>query len=264
MAGDDPNNDRNAFIIAEKKAIYAVILIILVLVAYVIIDNIQSPSLPIPQTAPMKAEIRGESESTTREVPVGFFVGGRITQMFVSEHAQVKQGDVLASIDRAPFVEALASARAKRQIAIVAYNQPIHLSTNAFNAIEASRSAVETAQYAYNNAHDDLEKHRNRLVAGQLDNVYNDDVQNEYDAKLNLEKTHRVLARQEYIAAHDPDRDADQSAMRATQEDISIAESNLVDTQLLAPTNGVIVSRLSEIGDTVFSGKAIYILSVAK
>jgi len=258
MADNDPNNDENTFIFAGKRMVFAGMLIVLGLLVYIMVKDIQK--LPHGNTS----RVASAPANAAREVAVGFRVSGRINQMFFAEHAEVKQGDILASLDKVPFEEALAAAKAQLQVAQAEYNKSSHLPTSNFNAIEAARATVETAQHTYDTAHAELEKRRSIMVAGQMDNVYDDDVQNERDAELNLERTRRELAQQEDAAGNRPDRAANQAAVQAAQANVVIAETNLADTQLLAPAAGIIASRSGEIGATMPAGATVYTLSVPK
>ncbi len=281
MADNDPNDNRNTILFAGKEAIIVGTLIVLGLAAYFMVsvirdlppdDPSQQAALKAPQDVPQKQEppVQGPPQpastpvSDTEEVTVGFRVSGRITQMFFAERAEVKQGDVLASLDKAPFEAVLASARSQLQAAQTAYNNSPHLSTRSFNIIEAERANVETAQHTYDAAHTELEKRRALLVPGELDNVYNNNVQSEHDAKLNLERAQRKLAQQKNVIHNSMDRDDDKVALKLAQNNVADAEANLADTQLSAPASGIIASRVSEIGATVTVGAAVYTLSVPK
>jgi len=266
MAGNAPNNERDPFIVAEKKVMFAAIIIVLLLMAYIMVASIQEMPASVPsQQLVLKTPASSETKKpadTAQEIAVKFLVSGRITQMFFVEHAQVKKGDILASLDRTPFEEALASARAQLQLVTAEYNKPTIIPTTAYNAIETARAAVEKAKYNYDITHAELEKRGKLLVAGETDNVYDDDVQNERDAELNLESKRRELARQQEIAANNPGQYVDKSAIQAAQMNVVIAETNLNDTQLLAPADGIIASRVSEIGATITTDSTIYILSI--
>jgi len=277
MAGNTPHDDQDEFIFASKRAIFVGVLIILVLLIYIMVENIEnlppdkpSQSALLPQNVPVKQEVvhqvtpqpASPPARDTQEVDVGFRVSGRIAEMFFAEHAEVKQGDILASLDQTPFEEALASAMAQLRAAQANYTS--HLPTSSFNAIESARADVETAQHTYDVAHAELEKRGGLLIAGQLDNVYNDDVQDEHDTKLNLERIRRESVQQQNIAANNPDRDDDKAAIQIARNNVASAEANLADTQLLAPAAGIIVSRVSEVGATVPAGAAVYTLSVPR
>ena len=47
-----------------------------------------------------------------RQVDLGFRVSGRLQKMFFEEGDEVKQGDVLAVLDKAPYEADLAAAKA--------------------------------------------------------------------------------------------------------------------------------------------------------
>ena len=274
MSNNEPN-DQDEFVVICKRVIYAGVLIILGLVATFIVEDIEhlpsdhpSQSVSPSQNTPIKQETAHQNTpqpanapvSDTKEITIGFRVGGQITKMFFAELAEVKQGDILASLDKTPFEDAVKSAMAQLQTAKVNYIN--HLPTNSFNAIETAQTDVETAQHIYDVSYAELEKRGRMLIAGELDNVYNDDVQDEHDTKLNLEKMRRGLVQQKNTAANNPDRDDDKAAIQTAKNNLSNAEDNLTNTQLLAPSAGIIASRVSKVGDNVAAHAPVYILSV--
>jgi len=282
MADNNPKGDDNKFFLAEKEAVLIAVFIVLGLLIFILVSYIQN--LPIyipvqraalenPQNMPVRQDapppVASPSAINPQGVAVGFLVSGRITQMFFVEHAEVKQGDLLALLDKAPFENMQAAAEAQLQATQVDYNNSSRLPAANFNIIEAAKATVESAQHTYDNASAELEKRRSFMVAGEKDNVYDDDVQNVHDAELNLEKAHRELMQQEEIAAakqqeliaNNTDLGEKKSAMQAAQNNIAIAETNLAATQLRAPADGIIVSRDSDIGATVSAGTAVYTLS---
>jgi HlyD family secretion protein len=261
-----PDDDKNTFIPAAIKTVFALLFIISVLLAYVMIAYMHSPSdndlqQASPRISQNPQEAPSQATSNEREIAVAFLVSGRIAQMFFAEHDRVKQGDILAALDKAPFEEALTEASAQLRAATDAYTKPIHFPVDVFNAIEAARANVENAQYAYDAAHRELQKRRRLVIAGQTDNVYDDDVQNERDALLNLEKTRRELSEQENVALDNSDRDIYKTAMETAQSNVGIAETNLAATQLVAPADGIIIKRVGDIGDTVSADTMVYTLS---
>jgi len=275
MTENNSHNDQDEFIFTGKRAIFVGVLIVLGLAIVIMVGDIEnlpsdkpSQSASLPQNATVKQEVVHQvipqpasvPVRDTQEVDVGFRVSGHIAEMFFAEHAEVKQGDILASLDQAPFEEALASAMAQLRTAQANYTS--HLPTSSFNAIESARADIETAQHTYDVAHAELEKRGGLLIAGQLDNVYDDDVQNEHDSKLHLERIRRESVQQQNIAANNPDRDDDKAAIQIARNNVASAEANLADTQLRAPAAGIIASRVSEVGATVPVGAAVYTLSV--
>jgi len=256
MADDNNNDDEeDKFSFAGKRAVFAVMLIVLGVLGYLMARNIED--LPPHSSQPLAFS----SGSAPREIDAGFPVGGRIAQMFFAEGAKVKPGDILATLDKKPFEQALAAAKAQLAVASADYNKSTHIPTSNFNAIEEARANVETAQHVFDTAHDELEKRRSIMVAGQLDNVYADDVQNERDAELELERTRRKLAQEEDAAGNQMDRDQYKAAMQAAQVNVETAETNLAGTQLAAPFAGTIIRRASEVGAMVAVGAAVYRLS---
>jgi HlyD family secretion protein len=247
-----------------KKLFFVGMLVALGLLIYLMTREIETlpPTHPPQHAALQYAPQDHPPASHARQITLGFPVAGRIEQMFFAEQASVKKGDVLASLDKKSFEEALANAKAQLQLAQADYNNSIHIPTSNFNAIEAARADVETAQHAYDEAHAELEKRRSILVAGELDNVYTDDVQDERDTKLDLQRARRKLAQEEDAAGNMRSRDEYKAAVQAAQANVNSAESDLAATQLIAPAAGIVISRSAEPGATVQANAPVYVLSV--
>lgn len=252
----DDNSDNN-----RTRLIVTGTLILLAALVYLMVKDIRSLKPAAPPPLPPHASQTAPAAAVSHEIALGFRVSGRIDRMLAAEHAQVKQGELLATLDRAPFEQALAYAKAQLDMAQAQYRQSTHIPNETFHAIEAARANVETAQHTYDVAAAELEKHR-ALVIGQTDNVYNDDVQNEHDAELNLQRMRRELAQLESEAGS-ANAEADKAAIEAARAGVAIAETNLADTQLLAPALGTIASRVSEPGADVQAGATVYTLSAS-
>jgi len=273
MAGNRPDNDDDKFLFASKGVIVTGGLIIAGLLFY-----IGSRDISETESASGGNKLQGvvapafvEQQPLTppaaneaQKLDLGFTVGGTIAQMFFSEHDRVKAGDILASLDKAPFEKELESARARLQAAIDDYNQPTHLTAESFNAIEAARTRVEEAQYAYDTARKSVEKRRKLVVPGQEDNVYNNELQNEQDTKLLLEKRQRELAWQQNEAVYKSDRNAYKAAVEIARNHVARAEADLLHADLAAPVSGIVTSRAGSVGDKVAVGAPVYNVAVSK
>jgi len=269
MADNEPDKGKKT---TAQTLIFAAILLILSLQLYIITKPNPQPGIShgletkiapaLPASPPHTAETHNAPAGDTEELPVGFTVGGRVTQMLFAEGASVRQGDILATLDKEPFEKALAGAKARLQEAQDQGSNLDNLPNPNFAAIEEARAQVEAAQHIYDVAHEELVKRRGLLVSGQLDNVYDNDVQNEHDAALDLQRAERKLIHEKKIGRQALEESGYAAAIRIARNHVSDAESDLADTELLAPGPGVILSRNAEIGDNVAPGATVYVLSV--
>lgn len=144
-------------------------------------------------------------------VQVGAQVTGRIAEILVDFNAPVKKGQLIARIDAQTFEAALAEARAN------------------LSAAEANRDrAVAKAEQA-----DKQQERLKELVDKELVS------QSEYDAA----RSAAISARAEVAAA--------KSAIEQTRAAVERAQTNLGYTRILAPIDGVVLSRAIDVGQTV-------------
>src|SRR5437868_5939883 len=142
MTDNDPQNDpaieQEKILFAGKTAVIAGILIVLALLTYILIAQIQDtppdnsvPHATLPLNIPAEPSLAPPVASTpvndVREVEVAFRVSGTLTQMFFAERAKVEQGDLLAALDKEPFEAALSYAKVQLKVAQEQYNQPPHI-----------------------------------------------------------------------------------------------------------------------------------------
>jgi multidrug efflux pump subunit AcrA (membrane-fusion protein) len=264
----------------NRRAALAVVLVALAGLGYAAFkemrglppDHAQRVSLEIPgkdapvrQTGWLQGMLEEPAAPARRELAVGFRITGNIAEMLLAEGAAFKKGDVLATLDKAPFEEALLSARAKLQLALAEYNKSTHLPPSIFHSIEAARANLETAEYAHDTAQAELERRRGTFTAGYaryVDNVYDNTAQNERDARLDMERKRRELAYLQDSAVNNMNLDAARAGLQAAYADVTLAETQLTDTRLLAPADGVIARRASEVGVNVPAGAPVYVLSI--
>lgn len=261
---NDPNNEENRFFSGNRFGLF-LLLCLTGLIVYLMADNIkglwqeekmqpqvvmtESPAAPTPATA-------------QREINVGFLIPGRITHMYFNEGDSVKKSDVLATLDKTQLEYDLALAKAKRDEARASYDKASRVSSGDFKAIEAARANVETAEHAYDSAAKQLEKRRSMQRAGETDHVYENNVQEERDARLDLERARRELAHVQSQAGNMYDRDEARAALNTADLNVLAAERNLANAQLTAPADGTIGKRVSEAGATVAAGDTVYTIFI--
>ncbi len=198
----------------------------------------------------------------TQDIPAAFHVGGRISQLFFAEHAQVRKGDILAKLDTAPFEKSITSARARLQAATAQDMQSSTAPNPNFTAIETARANLDADQRTLDLARDDLEKRKAQQVSGRVDNIYLDDVQNAHDAEVMVERRKRELAQQEAIGREQQGVSGYKAAMQIARGSLTLAESELADTKLLSPADGTISERRADVGALVGANDTVFVISV--
>lgn len=173
---------------------------------------------------------------------VSFLVNGRVAMVMPREGSYVKQGDVLAEIDRTDYIQNLAKARAQADMARAAY------------AKAASPARVEQltqAKIAYDRSAD--EYRRMKMLYDNKSLAPND---------FEKFKAAYESAQQQYDMAKTGAQPEDKAQAKAALDQavayVKLAEKALGDTTLRAPVSGFISKRLIEPGDTASAGYPVF------
>jgi len=195
-----------------------------------------------------------------REVQLGFRVPGRLEEMHFEEGDAVPAGELLATLDSQPQRDALAVAEARvaeaqaRLAELRAGSRP--------QEIEQARARVDEAQAALQNAEKEYRRQReltqkNLSSQGLLDSAL---------AQRDAAAARLAAAREALALAVEGARAEDITAAEAALAGaIALrdqAATQLQDTQLAAPNNGIILTRVREPGAIVAAGAPVYTLSL--
>lgn len=195
-----------------------------------------------------------------RRVNLGFRVGGRITEILFEEGDILEKGQTVARLDREPYEDALAlsEARVERSEANL-----LKLRTgNRPQEIEQARAAVKERQAALDVLLSDFNRAeqlvRDRVISAQeFDNV--EARRDEAAARKQLaEETLNLLVegfRKEDIAIG-------QAELTEAKAQRKSAQTALSDTVLICPNDGVMLTRVEEVGAVVQAGQVVATLSL--
>lgn len=144
-----------------------------------------------------------------RDVNLGFRVFGRIKTMLHEEGAQVKKGDLLATLDKRPYMD----------------------------EVQIAKAGIEQATVAFNNA------------------------ERTYERK-------KALAGRKFAAAQDVDdsrakKDELKTQVIAAKAKLQNVQTSLDDTEVYAPSQGTILTRVKEEGAIVNAGESVYVLALS-
>ena len=196
-------------------------------------------------SAPWKVALYGNID--IRTVDLAFNDAGRVQRLAFEEGSVVHKGQVLAQIDPLRFRDAVDQATAvlavaRQQLAaLVAGNRP--------QQIAETRAAVASARATLHNAQVTFERQRALAAAHLLPQQSADNaLQALKSARAALDSAQQALSlavqgpRQEDIAAARAQVQADAAAL-------ALARRQLHDTMLRAPADGVVQTRILEVGD---------------
>lgn len=197
-----------------------------------------------------------------RQVELGFRVSGRISKMPFEEGDFVKEGDVVAILDQAPYISELNSAKA--QVALAEADYAKKLIGNRPEEIQQARSIVEEREATLKNAIQVYERQAALVKSGTASRqVYDNAIQQKQEAEARLMNAKNILHlmeagyRKEDIAAAKATLDQAKAQLAAT-------ELRLQDTEIKSPTDGTIFSRVREVGAIVAAGATVYTLSLPR
>jgi HlyD family secretion protein len=195
-----------------------------------------------------------------REVELAFRVPGRVLEMQFDEGDHVEAGELVAHLDPEPYREALAVADA-RVMQAQANLDKLESGTRP-QEVERARAAVREAQAALDNAERDFVRQSGLEVSGAASERIVDAARARRDetaARLAAAREALALAEEGFRAEDIAAARADLAAAVALREQ---AQTQLDDTELLAPSAGTLIARVREPGSMLAQGMAVYSLSL--
>ena len=197
-----------------------------------------------------------------REVQLGFRVSGRLQQMYFEEGDAIEAGALLATLDDKPQRESLAVAAARVMEAQANLDRANTGSRP--QEIQLAQALVSEAEAALDNADKQLIRQRELYKDGlnskrALDNAIA--TKDQTAARLAANREALALAVEGF---REEDISAAAAALAAAQAQRDQAQTQLDDTRLLAPSNGVIQVRVREPGAMLSVGAPVYTLSLTE
>lgn len=176
-------------------------------------------------------------------------VSGPVQDLQVRSHQRVKAGELLFTIDPAPFQLAVTQAQAQLQLA-----------QNQLQAADAKVSAAQ-AQIAAAQANlDEAKKHAERIRALRKQGTVPQDQADAAERALRDSQAALKAAKAEYAAALASRGDEGQlnAAVQAARARLGLAQLDLEHTRVSAPADGVLGEVDLRPGDYVVAGQALF------
>lgn len=195
-----------------------------------------------------------------RQVSLGFRVNGRLSAVMVEEGDAVRAGDMLARLDAGPY-EIAARAAEQNVAALRATLDKLKAGARP-SEIEKARAAYQeqvaslaNAELALSRA--DQLRNQGTVAQSSLDTATaNKDMTNARvaSAKAALDLIEEGSRAEDIATA--------EAQLRAAEAQLDAARTSLADTELKAPADGVILSRVSEPGAIVASSTNVLVLAL--
>jgi membrane fusion protein YbhG len=195
-----------------------------------------------------------------RQVNLSFKVPGRIEILNVDEGDRVRTGQVLASLEKVYFEDTLAQMRAQlgqseaNYTKLKAGNRPEEIAQA--KALVAEREATLTNARITRTRAEALLK----SPAGSQ-KAFDDASAAERQAQASLNSAREALRLQE-IGFRTEDIALAKAQFEERKANLQTAERQLTDADLIAPSDGVVLSRVREVGAIVQAGETVYVLSL--
>jgi HlyD family secretion protein len=193
-----------------------------------------------------------------RQVNLGFRVSGRIREMRFEEGDPVRAGDLIALLDEGPYQDLVNLAKA--QLGQSTANLTKAINGSRPQEIDQARAQVAQAQANVENADLTFQRESDLRRTNAISKQEFDNATATRDAnRAQLRSAQANLALLE-AGSREEDIDAARAQVQHDQANLETAELNLSDCRLLAPTDGVIITRALEPGAIVAAGTSVYSL----
>lgn len=195
-----------------------------------------------------------------RQVDLGFRVSGRLISVKVEEGAAVKAGDVLAQLDKTPFEYEFKNQQA--QVEEASANLAKFNAGSRPQEIQQAKALVKEREAAHFNAKLAYDRQKELLRQNLTSRQAFDDAyaqENETQAQLKTAQEALALAQEGFRSE---DIAAASAAFEAAKARLENAQINLNDTTLVAPLDGIVLTRIREPGSIMAIGNPVYTLSI--
>lgn len=196
---------------------------------------------------------------TTRQVALAFNASERINAINVQEGDAVKKGQVLATLDTRPLQLNIAKVKAQilQQQAVLdkakAGNRP--------EEIESARAALSQAEATARNASTTNQRMQALLQADAISKQEADNAATAYNTAAAAENDARAKYQLALAGSRSEDIAAQEAALQALDEQLALYQYQLQQATLVAPQDGIIRSRLLEVGDMASPSAPVFMLS---
>ena len=195
-----------------------------------------------------------------RQVDLGFRVAGRIREMRFEEGDCVKKGQIIAVLDKDTFEADVFNARGQMQ----AYEAALAKMEkgNRPEEIERARASLYEKEVRFKNAQRLYQRRVSLAQSGAISKQQYDDTLADRDAADAQNKlAHADLALQ-LAGFREEDIQQARANVAAARAKLRQSEISLQDTEILSPTDGIILTRVREPGAIVSAGQTVYTLQL--
>lgn len=195
-----------------------------------------------------------------REVQLAFRQPGRVAEMAFDEGDAVTAGTRMAALDAQPYKEALAAAEADVRVAQAELDK-LHRGLRP-QEIAQAQQALNQALAVASDAERNYRRQSALLASGASSQRTVDAARAANDQAAAGVKSARAALSQATEGFRREDIAAGEARLAAAEAARAQAATALADTELMAPSNGTVISRVREPGSMVASQSTVYSLSL--
>ncbi|HEY4311819.1 MAG TPA: secretion protein HlyD [Pirellulales bacterium] len=196
-----------------------------------------------------------------RQVNLAFKVDGRIASLAVDEGDEVKAGQVIATLDKKYFDDDLRVSHARRDNAKATLARLEHGSRP--EEIASAKAQVAEQRAALKRSEQDFERAERLVGQGAVSRESFDQAHSALDearARLNYSEESERMA---VIGPRQEDIDAARAQLAAEEAAVVQSERRQADSDLIAPSDGIILTRAREKGAIVAAGETVFTLTLS-
>jgi len=186
-------------------------------------------------------------------VLVGSQVSGTILKLYADYNTQVKTGQLIAQIDPAIFQAQFSQAKAKLENArATALNAQADIATARSN-VEAGKANVLKAKVSVTDTKRSLNRSLELFQKNLIAASDRDTAQTNYDSAVALLEAAQaqLKANEAQVESAIAKREAARAGVKQSEAELELAQVNLDHCRIMAPVNGIVISRNVDVGQTV-------------
>jgi HlyD family secretion protein len=242
-----------------------ILLTLVITVACFILLNVEQKKLAVD-----KETLRGSGSLEAEEVTLGFKVPGKLDKIMVDEGMQVKQGQILAVLEKTE-IEAKSNAAsalvdvagAKVSAAETYADLQTELSGREVDAATSILREAEAAMVAVEKAYQRTEAlYQEGAVSQQsLDELKAKYISAQEKVAQAKEKLAIAQASEKQVLLREKDVDAARAALRQAESSYQESQAYLNNTVLKSPINGLVNLRTVDVGEMVNAGTPVFTIT---
>jgi HlyD family secretion protein len=195
-----------------------------------------------------------------RQVDLGFRVAGRIAEIPFDEGARVSAETVLARLDAATYEAAADAARA--QVGVNAAELAKQRNGNRAQDIAQAAATLEQAQATLSRTKADFDRYASLVRTDAVSRSSYDLAQESYQTAQGKVAAAAEALSLERAGARQEDIDAGAAQLSLAKAQSDKTDTDLADSVLRAPNDGVILTRAREPGSIVQAGDTVVTLTI--